>query len=656
MIRTSAETLSAQTALEALVIMKSAHQNNQRVKVNAEGNIYVLEKPENSVGKFVYSAKQKFCDSGDRASRIITLLKKMESEVEHASADVQEKFSKNVEMFRQLERSGNFNRLTVEWSDIALNIWTDADREIQDVNAGKAANSYRIDVNSNVPQFHQGTNIHSAGTPQSNHTQSLEAMQRNLVTIHQLRPEEASSFTEEVDVVLHDMNCNFQEFTDFKWQLLHDPQVPRNLSKKTEISLALAMLSEYKQGKPASELAGLIGPRLGALQLVRSELPKMDLRESVSFAKEICDRLSEAGFEFYEFGAFKEDLLRNKQMPSNLPKKTEISAAIAIIQQQNKNLSLNEAAKLINARLGSLSLIQQHAPAEIKIDCVHERMVFRDPGNMTPDAHELLRTSLQSMKQYPNTTDPKALATHASLGKLENQFGKDFTRNPAVLKKNGEVDPDMKAVTEAMKAAHRNLSGKDVRPALTANDLENQWLNQFIKFFGDDNVAKIASHYLSQTIFGSLSEVCSEVKHSWVEPVEEDQHKRIPAVAIYTADLVGEEGQKKLLIRASLSKFGTGLAVLNFNAESYPEKLSKAEQGAAFLPLAFSPDSTSFNAPSTTDLAIELDVNQMKDLIFEPKILNVQLIRNIQLDWERLDDIIESNANYERKMHAGSAN
>ncbi|MEY5003702.1 MAG: hypothetical protein RL678_1511, partial [Pseudomonadota bacterium] len=616
MIHTSAENTSAQTVFEALAIMKDANRNNQRMKVNAEGNIYAINKPDNRIGKFIYAAKLKLSGKSDTAEVMVALLKKMESEVGQASSYVKKLFSENTEKFRRIGRSGNLNQLADDWTPFAINIHAHSDREIQDALFEKSDAPRFAEFNSVVAEPVQGTTIRSANTRGFGHAQSLEIMQRNLVTIHQLKPEEAASFAQEVDDVLRDLKCNFREFSDFERRLLLNPQFPTKLSKKTEISLALAMLPELKQGKPASELAGMIGPRLGALQLVQAELPTMKLRESLSFAKEISDRLSEVGFEFYEFGAFKDDLLRNKHIPNNLPKKTEISAAIAIIQQKNDNRSLDEAAKLINARLSSISLIQQHVPAEIKIDCVHERMVFRDPGNMTSDAHKLLRTSLQSMKQYPNTTDPKVLATHASLGKLENQFGKDFTRNPAVLKKNGEVDQYMKAATEAMKDAHRNLSSKDVIPASTVNDPENQWLNQFIKFFGDDNVAKVASHYLSQTMFGSLSDVCSKVKHSWVEPVEEDHHKRIPAVAIYSADLVGEEGQEKLLIRASLSKFGTDLAVLNFNAESYPEKLSKAVQGVDFLPLVSSPNSTSFNAPSTTDLTIELDVNEMKRLVF----------------------------------------
>ncbi len=279
---------------------------------------------------------------------------------------------------------------------------------------------------------------------------------------------------------------------------------------------------------------------------------------------------------------------------------------------------------------------------------------FETHGNMTPEAHDVLRASLQSMKKYPNKTDPKVLATHPSLGKLENQFGTDFTRNSPVLKKNGEVDPDMKAATEAMKAEYRNLSSKDVKPASTADDLENQWLEKFINFFGDDNVAKVASHYLSQTMFGSLVEVCNSVKHSWVEPIEENKDKRIPGIAIYSADLVGGEGQKKLLIRATLSKFGSALMAYSFNTGSLPEKLSKAKDGV-YLPLVSSADPTLSNAPATTEMEIELDIKEMAQLKFNPKILNVRLIRNIQLDWQKLDTIIESNAEYERQMLGRSA-
>ncbi len=649
MIRTSAEPTSAQTALEALVIMKSAHQNNQRIKVSAEGNIYALEKPENLVGKIVYSAKQKFCDSVDRASRMITLLKKMESEVEYASADVQEKFSKNVEIFRQLERSGNFNNLTLEWSDIALDILKHADLKIQSVTAEKSADSYCVGSNSNASEIHQGKHNRSPGTPQFDHIQSLEAMQRNLVTIYQLSPEEASSLTQEVDVVLRNLNCSFREFTDFKRQLLLNPQFPRTLSKKAEISLALAMLPELKQGSPASELADLIGPRLGALQLVQAELPKMDLRESPSFAKEICDRLSEVGFEFYEFGAFKEDLLRNKQIPNNLPKKTEISAAIAVLQEIGKGKSIGDAAASINARLESLNLIQQHVPDPIIIDCVHEGMIFHDPGNLSTTEIQMLTALQKDVKKYPTMTNPIEIKNYPLTQKLEEQFGRDFYRYPPIFEKNGVADLTMKAVTDEMENCNPNASETKDEHDKRVNNSRNKWLEQFIKFFGDESIAKVASHYLHQTTFASFASMCTSTGHSWVDVHFSAQPEIYKESRIMAANLVHKDGEEKCIIRVESRMPGMSLTAINFRGNYKKENLSKNDNRQQQLPLAKASSAKSAIPVKINQMEMEFDVNDMRRGEFNPRILNAKMILNVQLDWQTLDEIIQENAEIERR-------
>lgn len=211
----------------------------------------------------------------------------------------------------------------------------------------------------------------------------------------------------------------------------------------------------------------------------------------------------------------------------------------------------------------------------------------------------------------------------------------------------------MEAATNTLKEAQINSLNKDGPTEEQVIDVENQWLERFINFFGDNNVAKVASHYLNQTIFGSLSAVCAQSGHTWVDVVETDIARQKDDARVqgnYTAELIEREGQQKCTIRADLVKFGSALMCQNFKngaALTVTEPLSKTIEYDNFLPLVPPVDYNSSTPALINLIEVEFDVNEMRRLEFKPKILNAQIISNIQLDWEKMDQIIEENGKYE---------
>lgn len=384
------------------------------------------------------------------------------------------------------------------------------------------------------------------------------------------------------------------------------------------------------------------------------DLHGLDEKEAASFTQHISEVLHNLRMTFRDFSVFRQALLDYPEFPRNLPPKTEISAAIAFIQEQAKGKSADEAIALVNARIKSLPLIQQYVPRAVTIDCIHEGIVFSDPGVLNAKLLEMLRGSLETMQNYPNTKDLNRLERNPLLEKLEGQFGVDYIRHPSVLKRDGNIDPAIASVTDALKSAQNNFSTTDKSADQKIIALENQWLQQFMAFFGDENVAKVASHYLNQTIFGSLCDVCVWAGHSLVDVIDLDPQRQKNDLRVrgtYTADLVMKEGRQKCVVRADVSKFGSVLLCQNFEEGGTfvaPEKLSKSGQIQDFFPLV-PPEDFNTSTPALRQLVeVEFDVNEMQQLKFKPKILNAQIISNIELDWQTLDQIIEANGEYER--------
>lgn len=647
MIPARTELTGQQTATDALNIIATARTGSQRIKINSDGNIVLVDKPTDVIGKLIYAAKRFLYGEKDLSVALQAVFKKMESDIEKAPHHIQKIFSENIDRFQQFARSHDLKAIETDWSSLSKTFLIN----VSSIPAQPSAAS----VPSIIAESSENLTQRSSNPRRFGNAQSFEVMQRNLVIIHGMDEKEAARFTQQVSDVLGELGITFREFSAFRKALLLDPEIRCNLSRKAEISLALAILQEQRQANPSVSVDIQIRPRLAAIQFMQSTYPDMALRDQLPIAKEIGDRLSEVKFEVEAFGAFHKSLLRANKIPRNLSKAAEISAAIAIVQERAKGKPLDESVAVVNARLSSLPLIQQYVPLALTIDCIHEGYVLREPGYLNAKAQSLLREALVTMKEYSNTENVNELKRNPLLAKLEFQFGKDFSRNPAVLKRDGQIDPEITAATQAMQAAQINVSQKDGTTDQQLIDLENRWLKQFTEFFADDNVAKVASHYLNQTIFGSLSEVCMESGHTWVDVIELDDEKQnnpLRVTGSYTAELVIREGQEKCVIQAALAKFGSALLCMNFEEGGryiMPEKLAKARRGDDFFPVVPPADFQTSTPTLLQRIEIELDVKEMKQLEFNPRILNTQIISNFQLDWKKLDKIIEENRRYERQ-------
>ena len=356
--------------------------------------------------------------------------------------------------------------------------------------------------------------------------------------------------------------------------------------------------------------------------------------EAALFARDLHQALGELNYSFRDLQDFRLLLLDKALMPINQSTKTQFSVALAVLQQLSisgklmnvlapKEEELSGAMKIVSRRVEQLPLLQKRFPDELRIDCVHQGATHYQVWQVPPEEFGQLNDRLKSQSEYPKTTNRAILKSFPKLGILEEQFGKDFYRQKAEFRVNGKIDP-------AMSRASKELDNKEVKGTpMEKEKAKNEWLKSFLDFFGDENAACLASHYLSQTIIGTLQQHWVVQGHVYIETPKE-KGQGVTRGLEFGIDLIGNSPDRKCIIEAQYMNHGdTALTRLSDgNVIQTPLSIGSAQNSR-------------LSEPSHVDkIRVELDFAEMSKQIFNPRLLEGQFTRRIRLEWERIDQEI----------------
>ena len=358
--------------------------------------------------------------------------------------------------------------------------------------------------------------------------------------------------------------------------------------------------------------------------------------EARLFARDLHEALRELNCSYRDLRDFRVLLIDKEMMPKGISKKTELSAALAVLQQMERSTlpthvllpdeeALKAAWQVVSCRIKHLPVLQGKFPQELRIDCVHQGATHAYTWGVSPAEFGQINKELKSHGEYPPTKDASILKTYPQLGILEEQFGKDFHRQGAVFRINGKIDLAMSKAWTAMKKALNEGKADKIKTAKTA------CLDGFIKFFGNENAASLASYYMSQTIMGTL------LQH-WVlqgNPLITVVGDRDRSSFDLDVDIVGSGQQKKCIIEARSAKNGPKAS----NMLPVRDSSGALTHNTPEISLVDNSDKDQGSIePAHIDrIRVALDFSEMSEKTFNPKIIEAQLVRNIQIDWRELD-------------------
>lgn len=543
-----------QSAEDAIRLIDDASRLGKPLEVTRDGDIAV-KKPD---GKrfFLWFRKPSGSAGTDESLKSI-LATKMKIDLASASSHAGNQLRRFFDGIEEVAKNGSLNDLCTEWVAIKNRIQViSAQREAVNQRTQSARRSPIVQsepangiadgapsVDTKAPDFGR--------LEKTDRNTRANAIAKELIRAYKFQPDDAALFAKDMHAALTPLKCSFRDLRDFRMLLLDRHLMPKGLTRKAELSAALAIL---QQMRPADGPINVLSPDEAALQ---------------------------------------------------------------------------NALKIVNRRIAYLPVLQAKLPHELRIDCVHEGATHAHTWEVLPDSFGQMNEELKSQEKYPPTKDANILKTHPQLGSLEEQFGKDFARMSAGFRVNGKIDRTMSILSADLKKTINAGKEDEIERAKTA------WLNGFLKFFGNDNAAGLASYYMSQTILGSLFNHWIEQGNPLISPVGDRDSERFEI----DVDMVGSGPRKKCIIEARSVKNGYKASIMLPARDSSGALVHSISE----IPLAFDIDKDQGSIePSLIDqIRVELDFAEMSQKTFNPKILEGRLARNIRLDWRKLDEKLE---------------
>lgn len=350
---------------------------------------------------------------------------------------------------------------------------------------------------------------------------------------------------------------------------------------------------------------------------------------SLPRVKGIVDQLTRATLTDEDVKKLKKQLAAEGDLPAEYQElKLGISSLIAIQQAMEDGKTFDKAIDLVEKRLEYLPRVREALPPYVKIDCIHEGVSYRGFEEVLSECYPVLDKHLATHQDYEKTTDENTVEIYPLSVNFDYQFVVDFYRgSDFTFKVNGRpYEPMLKAI-EVMRTTENNSGFDDEKKY----PVRNQWLEEFIGFFPNEQAAGVASYYLSQTVFGTLGE--AKFLAAYSNNIASGSKAKID----FVIDLQDHDNRKKCVITATVSKIGSQKLVTLFPDPSNPDKRGiPSGEGKGMLDLVT--DEAPTAAPVTVDqLTIQFDLDEMQKGIFNPVTLSARSDLNFQLNWSELD-------------------
>lgn len=273
--------------------------------------------------------------------------------------------------------------------------------------------------------------------------------------------------------------------------------------------------------------------------------------DALQFAIDIHPLLGEMQLTLGAITSLANLLEARKAIPTGLPEKTRLSAAICYLQQRDDSKSDEVAIGIIKQRLERKAFIDSKLPRGCTKDCIHQGAHIRTTYKLDQNQLEDFKKRTETLNNYPIEHDKKVLIKAAKFGNLDPQFGIDATRAPFSASRAGK--PDSSFTKLELQKQTLNVKFK--------NEQLSKWLDSYIDFAGGENASKVLSRFTSQTIFGDVTTHSARATRTLHNLLCFSQSKQGGTTFIYKMNRIDVSGKERIDLHNTAMFNASGLTI-----------------------------------------------------------------------------------------------